>query len=524
MKISALPRASSAGGGDLFPATQALDGKTRALTLDQMRGGGWIAAMDLGVVANTGTDQRAALQAAINAAQAAGTGLILPAGVLDIAGSGLTISKPIAIRGAYNNGTRLNLLSGTAAPAITVAVDSYTSPQPGIAAEVSLGDLMITAPDRTDAPGQGVAHGIAFLSTVATRLVMERVTITGVPGDGLHAANAKGWVEGRGNYILYPNGYGIYANSVSDWRWFGGEVAGAGIDNIVISGGAGMQLIGTNFYVPAQNNVQLFGPNVDAVFVQCYFDLAGRNGVWNQMSGASRAAFIGCHFRWSSQSVNQTYCDIFNEASSAGTISLIGCDFKGPPNPFAPNFTPNWHIFWNTGAATPVMLDPATTFETGAIGGAHVISDVTKLTGLYVVGNPGTGGLALSGQMQIRSASQFDGFILENGTDAVAKFYGTSPSNDKGTLNLLTTGTPHVQLSADTAQENFLDFGLRVGPAVSLGTNSTANFLLIPFMAGTPTGVPANAGNGIAVVYDTTAHKLWAYDNIAAAWKSVALS
>jgi hypothetical protein len=62
------------------------------------------------------------------------------------------------------------------------------------------------------------------------------------------------------------------------------------------------------------------------------------------------------------------------------------------------------------------------------------------------------------------------------------------------------------------------------GQGVAGAAGDTSGHLLIPFVAGTPTGVPANATAGIALRYDTTAHKLWAYDQPAGAWRGVALT
>jgi hypothetical protein len=63
--------------------------------------------------------------------------------------------------------------------------------------------------------------------------------------------------------------------------------------------------------------------------------------------------------------------------------------------------------------------------------------------------------------------------------------------------------------------------GITIGPSSALATAATTGFLQIPFVAGAPTGVPNFANRGAAMVYDTTNHKLWAYDNPAGAWKGV---
>ena len=55
----------------------------------------------------------------------------------------------------------------------------------------------------------------------------------------------------------------------------------------------------------------------------------------------------------------------------------------------------------------------------------------------------------------------------------------------------------------------------------ALGTTATTGFLYIPSCAGTPTGVPATETGTVALVYDTTNEKLYAYNG---AWKSVTLA
>lgn len=53
-----------------------------------------------------------------------------------------------------------------------------------------------------------------------------------------------------------------------------------------------------------------------------------------------------------------------------------------------------------------------------------------------------------------------------------------------------------------------------------LATTATAGFIYLPTCAGTPTGTPAS-GKG-AIVYDTTANKIWVYNGTA--WKYVTMT
>lgn len=56
------------------------------------------------------------------------------------------------------------------------------------------------------------------------------------------------------------------------------------------------------------------------------------------------------------------------------------------------------------------------------------------------------------------------------------------------------------------------------GNTAALATTATSGHGYIPTCAGTPTGVPATVTGFAALIYDTTAHKLWHYD---AGWKTV---
>lgn len=56
-----------------------------------------------------------------------------------------------------------------------------------------------------------------------------------------------------------------------------------------------------------------------------------------------------------------------------------------------------------------------------------------------------------------------------------------------------------------------------------IATTATSGFYALPSCAGTPTGVPSSIPTGcVEVIYDTTNHKLWAYDG--GAWKGVVLA
>lgn len=63
-----------------------------------------------------------------------------------------------------------------------------------------------------------------------------------------------------------------------------------------------------------------------------------------------------------------------------------------------------------------------------------------------------------------------------------------------------------------------------VGRGSAGATTDILGHLLIPFVAGAPTGVPTNATHGAALRYDITNHKLWAYDTGTSTWRGSAFT
>ncbi len=95
---------------------------------------------------------------------------------------------------------------------------------------------------------------------------------------------------------------------------------------------------------------------------------------------------------------------------------------------------------------------------------------------------------------------------------------------DKGSV---TVGPNRSGVFSDSVNANiYLSALVRqvdIGPPGVLATNGTAQFLGLGTCAGTPTGVPAGASTGKTyMVFDSTAHKLWAYDG--GTWRSVTLA
>ena len=93
---------------------------------------------------------------------------------------------------------------------------------------------------------------------------------------------------------------------------------------------------------------------------------------------------------------------------------------------------------------------------------------------------------------------------------------GTTPA--AGTFTSVTSPvvtTPSVATSTNLVLGN--------GSAIAL--SATTGWVEIPTCAGTPTGVPSNAGAGkAAIVLDISGAQLWVYDYATATWKGVGVS
>jgi hypothetical protein len=81
-----------------------------------------------------------------------------------------------------------------------------------------------------------------------------------------------------------------------------------------------------------------------------------------------------------------------------------------------------------------------------------------------------------------------------------------------GTLDLMKSGGI-VRIGAVGAAD------LVISTGAALTTTAIVGFPIIPSCAGTPTGVPTNAGTGkVPMIYDTTANKVWFYNG---SWRGI---
>jgi hypothetical protein len=446
------------------------------------------------------TDDTAALQAAIVAAQTVPRRtLIVPAGTCEH--TGLQITGPITMAGQGTDGALLRLKAGSTVPNIYINVPSGVVPN-GLTKDVTIRDLTLTADSSTDVPGQGVAHGIGFSpaagSTSDVRVVLNHIKITGMPGDGMSAVTFHGWVDATQVFIIYNAGRGYFANSVTDGRWVGGEIAGSGSDGLVLAGTASMVFQGVNFYVNGGHDVKVF-QSLRTVIQDCTIDMTSQDGIWVSNTAAQRLDVIGCNLGRSSTSANATYSDLYLDAGNAGDIYLTADNFSAPAS--SPNANKPLNNIQFTAGQTGHVIVNGTNFDAGPVTLAAVtnapgsiltpiINDLSVVRNATVGGTLGvTGTTALGALTTLTSANQFDGFAVSNGTNTVAKLFGQTATNDQGTLDLSVAGVSHARLLANGP--SYTDANMSIGTKVAA---PSGGLLVTGHIQGNGTGTTVSSG------------------------------
>jgi len=405
-----------------------------------------INAADWGVVANTGTDQTTALQAAIAEATADlsyGTRarqIILPAGEIVI--SPITLTKPVTLQGAGSTSTVLLLATGATSPALTVGTTGTGPVAGGPVATITLRDLRISS--QSIKSGSASAHGLSLVAgAYISYVVLENVTIYGMPGNGITSVSFNGAVLAN-NVDIYNNLLlGVSSNSDADWHFYGGGIAVNGDTGVLLSGSTQFSFVGTNIF-SNQINLYLYSAGGSGsgnhTFTNVMFDRARTTGVVYDMRGTSGAIFTGSTFSLASTTTPNTYNDVLI-ASGANSLATFDGSFWGNNYTNDVSYSEAQALSF-AGASNTVTLTGTNHFAGGTLR--------TNLSSSVVMGRPAvptldTGVLSLT----IKTATQYRGVAVNNGTNGIAALQGDGAGNDNGALFLLNAGSALVKLVAN---------------------------------------------------------------------------
>ena len=177
--------------------------------------------------------------------------------------------------------------------------------------------------------------------------------------------------------------------------------------------------------------------------------------------------------------------------------------------------------------------------------GGSLISRTTSGLAINAPGWEGTAVINSGGSGTIQTAY----FIGDIGSDAFGGQYQATAVSVAGVITAMTTlVAPSAPAGSAPAATQAVSGGSGSGWTVTVTWNALTNVaigatavdtiigkqsagaagdtlghLLIPFVAGTPTGVPTNAAKGTAMRYDTSGHKIWFYDTGTNTWRGVAV-
>lgn len=165
-----------------------------------------------------------------------------------------------------------------------------------------------------------------------------------------------------------------------------------------------------------------------------------------------------------------------------------------------------------------LLFTPAATGVAPSLTAAGSDTDV----GL-ILGSKGAGVVSLGG------TTIANGSLHAVTTASAVNFLQVTGAATSGTVAVAAAGTDtDIPMTIAGKGAGAVTVGLgtsntTIGSGAALNTTATVGYIIISTCAGTPTGVPVGHATGnAALVYDTTAHKLWAYD--AGTWKGAAFT
>ena len=143
----------------------------------------------------------------------------------------------------------------------------------------------------------------------------------------------------------------------------------------------------------------------------------------------------------------------------------------------------------------------------------------TLVNGMNTFGDILNAGTGFGNQFEIGNTSGSSSLRLGQSGSRNMGFtwsFNATPANARAVLDVFGYSNPLDVDALLVTLQGLSGKSVVVGGA-AIATTAVDGFLCISKCAGTPTGVPSNA-NGIAMVYDTTANKIWFYNG---SWRGV---
>ena len=500
-----------------------------------------------GALGDGAADDTVAIQAAIDACNTAGGGIVFfPEGTY--IASAIALQSYVRLVGAGFKKTILQHKSGTTTDFITLT-DNNTD-------YFGIEDLYVKGNYVRDAASDSgtdatVPNGIditrsADSTTYQTyggqRLYFRNIIVQNFGGNGIHFEDSSGGGTAyigdqrlENVYVGYCQGYGVYSNASSalvDSVWIGvhsywnkkeGFLCRAASTNFISCkafwNGEEIGSTPTRVALGTPASGWLIQDSQNCAFIGCEAQDNGLDGfkTATNSSAPTRLQFAACNSdtnlgsQFNFNTGNRIVASGTCTDRAALTASMVGVTTASAVSSFSGDFTVFGLDTDSSIAGTDVAVKINGVFVTPirfvgtsqvAMTGGNVTTDTTQKI-LHITGYPYTNANAQLVGLRINSTATEN--IVEVGGGSSSFNAATEVRIRTGANTTTTTGT--VRLTADT------NGNVAVGTA-AIATNATNGFLYIPSCAGTPTGTPTTKTGLVPLVIDTTNHKLYFYDGL----------